>query len=99
MPANKKHLTASPWQRFAKISAGLIGGYLVSMSLHMALTAWTDSTTVIITSAFTGFILWATLMVVAFIAKNGWKIWGVFILLTAVFSTIMYLGTLYNPLV
>ncbi|MFB9054906.1 hypothetical protein ACFFVB_17615 [Formosa undariae] len=99
MPANKKYLTTSPWQRFAKITAGILGGYLVSMSFHMALTSWISATNIIITSAFTGFILWATLMVVAFIAKNGWKIWGLYILTTLLFSSILYLGTLYNPLV
>lgn len=98
MPANKKHLS-TPWQRFAKITAGFLGGYFVTMSLHMAFTVWTNSTNVIITSAFTGFILWATLMVVAFTAKNGWKIWGIYILLTILFLSIMYLGDIYNPII
>ncbi|QDO92563.1 hypothetical protein FNB79_00715 [Formosa sediminum] len=99
MPANKKYLSKSPWQRFAKISAGFLGGYLVTMSFHLALTAWADSTTVIITAAFSAFIMWAVLFVVSFLAKNGWKIWGIYIALTIVFSTLMYLGDLYNPIV
>ncbi|WP_159021445.1 hypothetical protein [Formosa sp. L2A11] len=99
MPANKKYLSTSSWQRFAKITAGFFGGYFVTMSLHLALTAWTDSTTVIITSAFSAFILWAILLMLAFLAKSGWKIWSIYIALTAVFSTLMYLGDLYNPIV
>ena len=30
------------------------------------------------------------LMVVAFLARNGFKIWGLYLLLTAVFSLIIY---------
>ena len=37
MPANKKYLTKSTSQRFAKISAGLDGGYMVTESRHIAL--------------------------------------------------------------
>ncbi|WP_066225163.1 hypothetical protein [Formosa haliotis] len=99
MPANKKYLTTSEWQRFAKISAGFLGGYLVTMTLHMALSFWLDHTSVLITATFTGFILWAILLVLAFLAKNGWKIWGVYLLLTGVFSIIIYLGRIYNPIV
>jgi hypothetical protein len=36
-------------------------------------------------------------MVVAFLAKSGWKIWGIYILLTLVFSLFIYLGQTYNP--
>ncbi|WP_435137685.1 hypothetical protein [Formosa sp. A9] len=99
MPANKKYLTTSKTQRFAKITAAILGGYLVTASLHMALSFWLDHTTVIITSTFTGFILWASLMVVAFLAKNGWKIWGIYLAFTLLFSIGIYLGQIYNPIV
>ncbi|WP_420583377.1 hypothetical protein [Reichenbachiella sp.] len=97
MPANKKHLTKSLHQRIAKISAAILGGYLVTMSLHLALAQWLDRSTVLITATFTGFILWAALMVVAFLGKNGWKTWGVYLLLTAVFMGVVYAGKLYLP--
>ena len=97
MPANKKHLTKSLHQRIAKISAAVIGGYLVTMSLHMALALWFDKTTVLITSTFTGFILWAGLMVVAFLGRNGWITWGIYLLLTAFFTSLIYAGRLYLP--
>ena len=97
MPANKKHLTKSLHQRVAKISAAVIGGYLVTMSLHMALALWFDKTTVLITSTFTGFILWAGLMVVAFLGRNGWITWGIYLLLTAFFTSLIYAGRLYLP--
>ena len=97
MPANKKHHTKSLHQRIAKISAAVIGGYLVTMSLHMALALWFDKTTVLITSTFTGFILWAGLMVVAFLGRNGWITWGIYLLLTAFFTSLIYAGRLYLP--
>ena len=97
MPANPKYLTQSKWQRFAKVTAAILGGYLVSISFHLALASWFNRADVMITMAFSGFILWVALMVVAFLAKSGWKIWGVYLLLTFVFSLFIYLGQTYNP--
>ncbi len=98
MPANPKYLS-SPWQRFAKISAGFIGGYLVTITFHMALSFWLNHVNVIITATFTGFILWASLMVIAFLSKNGWKIWGIYLLLSLLFSVIIYIGKMCNPII
>ncbi len=98
MPANTKYLSSN-WQRFAKITAGFIGGYFVTISLHMAMAYIFDYTTVIITSTFTGFILWMIFMVVAFLAKNGWKIWAIYILVTLLFSILIYIGKIYNPII
>jgi hypothetical protein len=92
MPANPKYLTQSKWQRFAKITAAILGGYFVSVTFHLALAAWFCRPQILMTMAFSGFILWVALMVVAFLAKSGWKIWGIYILLTLVFSLIIYLG-------
>ncbi|MFV9552114.1 hypothetical protein [Algibacter sp. PT7-4] len=98
MPANTKYLSSN-WQRFAKISAGILGGYLVSTTCHLALASWCNHVIVIISSTFTGFILWVTLMILAFLSKNGWKLWGIYLLLTIFFSIILYLGMLYNPII
>ncbi|MEL4308023.1 hypothetical protein [Joostella sp. CR20] len=99
MPANKKYLTTSPWQRFAKISAGFLGGYFVTVTFHLALAAWFDRVNIMISSTFTGFIIWATLLIVTFLAKNGWKMWGVYLLLTALFYGIVQLGKMYHPII
>ncbi|MFZ6013498.1 MAG: hypothetical protein ACOYXT_24365, partial [Bacteroidota bacterium] len=82
---------------FAKISAAIIGGYLVAMSLHVALAAWINHVNVLITSTFSGFIVWATLMIVAFLSKQGWRIWLLYLVLTIVLMGIAYLGKMYNP--
>ncbi|USD25849.1 hypothetical protein MJO53_02885 [Flagellimonas marinaquae] len=99
MPANKKYLTPSPWQRLAKISAAILGGLVVAVLFHLALASWFNHVAVIITSTFTAFILWAILMVIAFLGKNGWKIWGIYLLISLVFFVIFYFGNQTNPLV
>lgn len=98
MPANPKYLTQSKWQRFAKITAAILGGYLVSISFHLALASWFIRANMIITMAFSGFILWVSLMVVAFLAKNGWKIWLIYLSLSLLYSILIYLGQTYNPI-
>ncbi|KQS30892.1 hypothetical protein [Dyadobacter sp. Leaf189] len=86
MPANKKYLTKSPWLRLSKILAGSVGGYAVMMSLHLFFTAFLPKEEVIITSYFTGYILWAFLLLYAFVAQNVWRVWTIYIVLTLVFS-------------
>jgi hypothetical protein len=86
MPANKKYLTKSPWLRLSKILAGSVGGYAVMMSLHLFFTAFLPKENVIITAYFTGYILWAFLLLYAFIATNVWRVWALYILLTVVFA-------------
>src|SRR5262245_11225985 len=98
MPANAKYLTASGLQRFAKISAAIVGGYGVTMSFHTALASWTSHVHILITSTFSAFIMWTVLMILAFLAKNGWRVWLICFLLTGLFSAIAYLGKFYNPI-
>ncbi len=94
MPANVKYLTKSPWQRFAKLSAGLVGGYLVSMAFHVALATWINRPVVIISSTYTAFLLWVGLFIVAFLIRNGWKIWGLYLLSTLIFAALACSGNL-----
>ncbi|PIF32326.1 hypothetical protein CLU81_2851 [Flavobacterium sp. 9] len=97
MPANPKYLTQSKWQRFAKITAAILGGYFVSVTFHLALASWFNRANILMTMAFSGFILWVALMVIAFLAKSGLKIWGIYILLSLLFCLLIYLGQTYNP--
>ncbi|MBC9795973.1 hypothetical protein [Sinomicrobium weinanense] len=99
MPANKKYLTHSVSQRFAKITAGFIGGYMVAVTFHMALAFWVDHVNVLMTLRYAGFLLWAVLFLLAFLARNGWKIWGIYLLATLLFSVLIYVGKMYNPIV
>ena len=92
MSANKKHLS-SPSQRILKITAGLLGGFFVTIFFHNALGSVLEQKgALIITTAYTSFLMWAGLMVLAFLSKNGWKIWGLYLLLTLVFAGIIFLN-------
>lgn len=99
MPANKKYLTHSPTQRFAKITAAIGGGLMVAVLFHMALASWFNHVAVIITSTFSAFILWAVLMVLAFLSKNGWKIWGIYLAASLLFGALTYFGHQIHPIV
>ncbi|MFT4092532.1 MAG: hypothetical protein QM640_02745 [Niabella sp.] len=85
MPANKKYLSTTG-QRILKISAAFIGGYLVTLSFHLFLMTFLNKKAVIVTGFFSIFIIWCVLMMLAFLSKNGWKIWGWYLLLTILFS-------------
>ncbi|VXD17492.1 hypothetical protein [Marinoscillum sp. 108] len=98
MPAHKKHLTKSFHQRFAKITAGFLGGYAVTVSLFMALSLWWDRAGVMVTLIFGGFILWAGLMIVAFLFRNGWLAWLLYLVLATVFSAVFYFNQYTLPL-
>jgi len=92
MPANSKYLTQSKWQRFGKISAGILGGFGVAQTLHLTLAAYTSHVIVLITSTFSLFIVWAALLICAFLAKNALKIWGIYLAVCLVLSALIYLA-------
>ena len=71
MPANPKYLTNSKIERFSKITAGVLGGFALSLSLHVAITTFIDKIEVIVTAYFSGFLLWAGFMILAFLSKKG----------------------------
>ena len=98
MPANPKYLTQSPWQRFAKITAAILGGYMVSSLFHLALASWLPHVPVLITSTYTIFLVWVALMVVAFLAKSGYKIWLYYLLVSAILGLLVYIGVTINPI-
>lgn len=90
MPAKGKYLS-SPGQRILKITAGLPGGFLVTILVHNAIgSLLTDKSALIVTSAYSSFILWAVCLVFAFMAKNGWKIWGIYLVVILICYTIIY---------
>lgn len=86
MPANKKYLTKSPWLRLSKILAGMAGGYAVTLSLHLFFASFLPKENVIITAYITGYVLWAFLLLYAFVAQSVWRVWAIYIVLTLIFS-------------
>ncbi|MBL6447721.1 hypothetical protein JMN32_15490 [Fulvivirga sp. 29W222] len=97
MPANKKHLTPSFHQRFAKITAGFLGGYFITSTLFMVLALYTDRAVMLVTLRFGGFILWCVLMIIPFLFRNGWKAWGIYLVTTLLFSSILYFTKTESP--
>lgn len=92
MPANTKYLS-SGGQRFLKTTAGILGGFFVTILLHNAIgTLLENKGPLIITTGYSSFIVWAALLVIAFMVKNGWKTWGIYLLLCVLFGTIIYLN-------
>ena len=100
MPANPKYLTHSWSQKLAKITAGILGGYIVSALLHMCLAIWLpNSKEVLITIIYTHFIVWGLLLILPYLFNNGWKAWGIYIVLAIVLYGIYQLGNQQNPFV
>jgi len=89
MPANTKYLTQNGFQRFAKITAGLIGGYAISALFHVGLALVTDHKIVLITSIFSLYLLWMTLFIVVFLFKSGWKALAIYTSVTLLLSLLV----------
>ncbi|WP_066757503.1 hypothetical protein [Crocinitomix algicola] len=99
MPANPKHLTKSFSQQFAKISAGVIGGYLLAALLHMSLVVWLPfSKEILVTSTITLFLLWCLFAILPFLFKNGWRAWGYYFVGIIILFVCFYLGDAYKPI-
>lgn len=92
MPAKMEYLS-SPKQRTLKITAGIIGGFFLAMAIQLAVGAWIiDKAPMIITSAYSSFLLWVGFMILAFLAKSGARIWFIYLVIIALCSIIIYLG-------
>lgn len=91
MPANKKHLTKSFFHRILKITAGFVIGYAITELFFMILIKLIDDSSALITLQFGGFILWAALMVIAFIPKNGFKTIGLYLGISLLLLAILFL--------
>ncbi|GAB3775873.1 hypothetical protein GCM10028818_20560 [Spirosoma horti] len=90
MPAKTEYL-ATPGQRALKISAGIIGGYVLTAALHLLLAVMPPfREQILLSSTFSFFLLWVGLIILAFLARNGWKIWGIYLLSSLIFSVIIY---------
>ncbi|WP_431165989.1 hypothetical protein [Tenacibaculum halocynthiae] len=98
MPANTKYLTKSPSQQFAKVSAGVLGGYIISALLHMVLALWLPySKEIMVTSIFSTFIVWCAFLIIPFLFKNGWKAWALYLNISLLLYIAYYFGNQNNP--
>ncbi|MEM9675426.1 MAG: hypothetical protein AAF992_22735 [Bacteroidota bacterium] len=92
MPANTKYLTQSPWIKFGRLSAAILGSLIAAVAFHLALAAWLDPAIVFGTSIFTIFILWTGLMLVTYWLRKVWQVWSLLLLLIGVSSLMIYLN-------
>jgi len=100
MPANQKYLTTSKWERLAKITAGLFGGYAISASIHVLIALWLPChKLVLITSVYSLFLVWMLFFVLAFLFKKSWKTLVIYLVIIAVNCLVIYYGKLYYPVV
>ncbi|MGK6352403.1 hypothetical protein [Parapedobacter sp. DT-150] len=92
MPAKTKYLS-SPGQRVLKITAGLLGGYFLAVAIHLALALIPGiGAALLISGSFSVFFLWVIFIVLAFLARNGWKVWGIYLLLSTVLVMAAHYG-------
>jgi hypothetical protein len=91
MPANKKYLMKSGWAKASKVIAAILGSFVASMGLHLALTYWLYRPTVLITSTYSVFVVWLLLMLwvyAAKTAKRSWMILGSILALSAILTVL-----------
>ena len=96
MPANKKYLTASPSQRLLKITAAIAGGYWVTTAFMLCLMHFCSKKEVLVTMKFMAYLIWVVLMILAFLAKSGWKIWGWYLLAGSLFFAPFIYGMIFK---
>ena len=91
MPANPKYLSSGP-DRAAKITAGLIGGYLLSAMFHYVLGLLVENkAAVVATSVYTLYMLWMVFFIIPFMMKSGIKAWVYYLVAIVLLVTIAYL--------
>lgn len=92
MPANKKYLTKSPWIRLCRILLGTVGGYVIMISFHLLLVFIFPKENVIATAFISGYVLWAFLLLWAFLEPKLWRLVLTYILLIVLFSLAYFLN-------
>ena len=82
MPANPKYLSSN-WQKFAKLTCGFIGGYMVSGSLHLLIGSLVaQKQNYLVTSIVSIYLLWGVLLILPYLFRNGWRVWFLYIVIT-----------------
>ncbi|MEM6763810.1 MAG: hypothetical protein AAF824_15785 [Bacteroidota bacterium] len=91
MPAKAKYLS-SGWVRFSKVMAAIFGAYAATMTAHLAASMMLeDDTPILLTSTFSGFLMWVGLMVMVFFIRRAWISWAILLSITLVSSLIIFL--------
>lgn len=90
MPANERYLSTR-LQRISKTLAGVIGGYFVTVAIHLAVGVLVEAGSIWIqTTIYTAFCLWIMTMIVALLFEKAWKVWVLYLLIIVGCSGIIY---------
>lgn len=78
MPAKKKYLSGAG-ERASKVTAAILLGYVLAMLLHITLAKHApDDTPVLMTSAYSSFLTWVGLMILAFFMPKARHVWTLY---------------------
>lgn len=91
MPANKKYLSTSPWTKLSRFVAGVVGGFFVTISFFGLLSHLVDARGAIISLSLFGFLMWAGLILTAYLIKKPLVVWLIYFLCASLFVTIIFL--------
>ncbi len=91
MPAKQKYLSTG-WQSFQRITAGVLGGYFVTMFLQLAIAVWWSLAPTLVTSTYSSFMIWVACMCFPFWIKKTWVIWLIYIGVASACYLLVMLG-------
>lgn len=91
MPAKKKYLS-NGWKRLSKVTAAILGTYLATMLLHVAIAMnVANDTPVVLTTSYSAFLIWVGLMVLTFFIKKAWHAWSLLLAIVGISSLFIFL--------
>jgi len=91
MPAKKQYLS-SGWSRFSKILAIIIGAYAATATLHLAIAkSVPDDTPVLLTSAYTSFLVWVGFMIMVYMIRRAWVSWSILVGIVGLSCLVLFL--------
>ncbi|MDN5217294.1 hypothetical protein QQ020_34795 [Fulvivirgaceae bacterium BMA12] len=91
MPAKSQYLSGT-WTRVSKVTAAILGSYVVTMLINIALgTLIKNNPSVIMTTAYSTYLLWVFFMVIAFFMRKAWHVWSLFGSIATVCSIIIFI--------
>ena len=91
MPAKQQYLSGF-WKRLSKVTAAIFASYVATMLLHSAiLKNLTNQVPMLLTSAYSGFIVWIAFMILAFYIKKAWHVWGLYTLISLVSAYFIFM--------
>ncbi|MEM9981922.1 MAG: hypothetical protein AAF734_05460 [Bacteroidota bacterium] len=91
MPANKKHLSGG-WKRFSKVTAALLGGFVATMLLHVAVIKRVpNDTPALMTAAYSSFVVWVGFMILTYFIHKAWHVWCLLGAISLLSALVIYL--------